>query len=329
MRRKSVATKFLFCFFLTILLVAPGCGSGGGDSSNSNGNNNTGKYTANGTWSFNSGTNDLTLNWTSTDFPCNGPETGTEHQTVTITATQMSGWDNESLIWTRSSGETGNPAGTWKGTDNEGNQYTLSLYSNGTMSVSGTVNDCDNESEFKSLEFPFSNPSDIVRLASFGYPNWSGTEPHNGIDLIVDESLEYSQIISPTAGVVKAINTSGNSFAGGQLMLTVTIQVTEDWEICLVLEPGCDDDVTKAAQIAAVQVSVGQTVVAGTPIARLLVGPLGYSHLHYMPLHYIPGSSEPVCAYAYSSDTARHIFEEIAAKNMSGLPDGHICYGSP
>ena len=41
------------------------------------------------------------------------------------------------------------------------------------------------EYEFTSLEFPFENPSDIKRLHSFGIPNWSGTQPHNGIDLIM------------------------------------------------------------------------------------------------------------------------------------------------
>ena len=41
------------------------------------------------------------------------------------------------------------------------------------------------EFEFTSLDFPFENPEDIQRLHSFGIPNWSGTEPHNGIDLIL------------------------------------------------------------------------------------------------------------------------------------------------
>jgi murein DD-endopeptidase MepM/ murein hydrolase activator NlpD len=197
----------------------------------------------------------------------------------------------------------------------------------GSGGNSDTGSSGGNERTFQPLEFPFSNPSDIVRLASFGIPNWSGTDPHNGIDLIVSQSLESSQIISPTAGVITRIETSENPFSHpiGQLLMTIGIRVNDEWEVNLVIEPGCNDEVTKAAQLAAVQVSVGQEVVVGTPVVSLLIGPLGYAHLHFMPFR----NGEAFCAYAHSSDTARLIFEAIALKDASGLPDGNICYGAP
>ena len=42
---------------------------------------------------------------------------------------------------------------------------------------------------FQPLEFPFADPRVIVKMASWGIPNWSGSEPHNGIDLVVDSRL--------------------------------------------------------------------------------------------------------------------------------------------
>jgi len=170
--------------------------------------------------------------------------------------------------------------------------------------------------QFNSLEFPFLTPANIERLAAFGTPNWSGSEPHNGIDLIIYESLSSSKIISPLKGMVQSIKASENSYSNppNQLMLTVEIFVNAEWTVALVFEPGTVDDATKAAQMSAIKVQIGQIVEAGQEIGDLWVGELGYPHLHYMPKR----NGQPVCAYTYSSDGARQIFDEIAARSSSG-----------
>jgi murein DD-endopeptidase MepM/ murein hydrolase activator NlpD len=180
---------------------------------------------------------------------------------------------------------------------------------------------------FVPLEFPFSNTGDILRIAAFNIPNWSGTEPHNGIDLIISESMTSARIISPTAGVVKSIDVHENSYSHppGQLIITIPIRINAEWTVNMVLEPGSADADTQAAQLAAISVREGQQIEVGAPIADLLVGPLGYPHLHYM----VSSNDVAVCPYTQSSDAARAIFTTLAALPRSSLPDGNICYGEP
>lgn len=180
---------------------------------------------------------------------------------------------------------------------------------------------------FQPLEFPFSSAGDIVRMAAFAIPNWSDTEPHNGIDLIVDGDLASTRIISPTAGAVTHIFAHENphSVPVGQLLVTITIRINGEWTVSLVLEPSTVDPAVRTAQLAAFLLREGDEVAVGTPVADLLVGTLGYPHLHYMVEH----DGEAVCAYAHSSDAARAVFEGLAALPGSSLPDGNICYGQP
>ena len=180
---------------------------------------------------------------------------------------------------------------------------------------------------FQPLEFPFANVEDIARMAAFGIPNWSGSEPHNGIDLVVNEHLESARLISPTAGVVTRISTNENPYSHppGQLLVTIVIRINNEWSVHLVLEPGTTDPALEAAQLAAILVSEGEVLEGGSPVADLLVGTLGYPHLHYM----VEQDGEAVCAYAHSSDAARTAFENVSAFPGSSLPDGNICYGQP
>ena len=181
--------------------------------------------------------------------------------------------------------------------------------------------------EFQPLEFPFANAEDIVRIAAFGIPNWSDTEPHNGIDLVVDEHLESARIISPTAGKVTAISTQENPYSDsvGQLLVTIAIRINNEWTVYLVLEPGTVDPTLKTAQLAAIHVSEGQDVEIGTSVADLIVGTLGYPHLHYM----VERNGVAVCAYAHSSDAAQATFVSLSNLPDSYLPDGNICHGQP
>lgn len=177
--------------------------------------------------------------------------------------------------------------------------------------------------DFRPLDFPFQDWRRIKRIAAFGVPNWSGSEPHNGIDLIIDSP---AVIISPTAGTVARVKTSENPFSNppGQLILTVEIYVNSDWSVSLCFEPGTVNETLKAQQMAAIAVSKGDRVAAGQVIGTLLVGEQGYTHLHYM----VQGKSGAVCPYTYSSAAARTVFE-ILKNTLSGnhLPDGRICYG--
>jgi hypothetical protein len=159
------------------------------------------------------------------------------------------------------------------------------------------------------LGFPFANPGDIGKLAAFGIPNWSGTLPHNGIDLILKPEVTSSAIISPTAGRITAIEASSNPFSYpvGQLLLQVEISVNCAWTVSLVFEPSTVDENLKTAQRNAIKVNVGDSVEPGSPIGDLLAGGLGYPHLHYMVLH----QGQPVCAYQYSSAGANVIFDGI------------------
>lgn len=177
------------------------------------------------------------------------------------------------------------------------------------------------------LEFPFSNAGDIIRMAAYGIPNWSGTEPHNGIDLQVTNALTHSAILSPAAGTVTRIQVSENPFSNpiNQLMVTVTILTPSGLEVSLVLEPSTADPTLKSNQVAAIYVTEGQTVGVGNHVADLLVGTLGYPHLHYMVMK----DGEFVCAYAYSTPAAQATFATLAQIPASNLPDGNICYGEP
>ena len=70
------------------------------------------------------------------------------------------------------------------------------LLSAGAMSCGGGGEDGAAELPFAPLDFPFAEPEDIRRMAAFGIPDWSGSEPHNGIDLVVDDALERTAILT-------------------------------------------------------------------------------------------------------------------------------------
>jgi len=179
--------------------------------------------------------------------------------------------------------------------------------------------------DFLPLEFPFQDWHRVTRMAAFGVPNWSGSEPHSGIDLIVTAP---AVIISPTAGTIAAIETKENPYSHpvGQLILGIDIYINRQRTVSLAIEPGTTSAGLKAQQIAAILVKKGDRVQAGTVIGTLLVGEQGYSHIHYSLQD--GAGHDPICPYAYSSGAARTIFETL--KNTlanNHLPDGRICYG--
>ncbi len=155
---------------------------------------------------------------------------------------------------------------------------------------------------------------------------WSGTEPHNGIDLVVKQSLVKTQIVSPVNGKITAIKVAENPYSTpiNQLLMTVEISINLKWSVSLVLEPSTINTDLKNAQREAIKVKVGQDVSTGDVITDLLIGDLGYPHLHLM----LTESGKEVCPYSNSTEAAKRIFETIVSTRLNNnMPDGNICYG--
>lgn len=179
---------------------------------------------------------------------------------------------------------------------------------------------------FESLEFPIQTPSDIGRLASFGIPNWSGLDPHNGIDLVLRRDVAQALIVSPVHGTISGIEAKDNSYSNppNQMMLTVDVYVNSEFTVHLVVEPSTTDPIIKKAVLDELKVKVGQEVHVGDPIVELIAGEHGYPHLHLWLDYY----GDAVCAYSYSSRLSQRVFEKVAAVSTStGMPDGRICFG--
>jgi hypothetical protein len=179
--------------------------------------------------------------------------------------------------------------------------------------------------DFLALEFPFQDWRQVTRMAAFGAPNWSGSEPHSGIDLIVSTPVV---IVSPTAGTIAAIETKENQYSHpvGQLILGIDIYINRQRTISLAIEPGTTSAGLKSQQIAAILVKKGDRVQVGTVIGTLLIGEQGYSHIHYSLQN--GAGHDPICPYIYSSTAARTIFETLKnTRTNNYLPDGRICYG--
>jgi hypothetical protein len=98
---------------------------------------------ASGTYTFVPVSGALTLTWTSSTFPCNGPSVGVESMTVTqLTATDMTwnfGTPGDNMSFTRASGTAGNiVGGTWNGIDaGSGSTFNLTFNPDGTLGLSG------------------------------------------------------------------------------------------------------------------------------------------------------------------------------------------------
>jgi hypothetical protein len=141
MNRRLVSTRGLLYFLMLIFLVFSfGCSSGG---------DKVVTYTASGTYTYSNGT--ITMNWTNSDFLCNGPKDGfiNTKTAMTVSATTLT-WsdynDNDVMTWIRESGTANDPAGTWTTTDLEGNTHVLAIEAtdstSGTMSLYAAIHSC-------------------------------------------------------------------------------------------------------------------------------------------------------------------------------------------
>ena len=125
----------------------------------------TGTHNAGGTYAWSSSTSTLNLNFTSTDFSCNGPTVGAQTQSnVSIAATTMI-WPNSAMTWSRLSGTAGDIRGIWTAADPmTGSAYSATFNSDGTLSVTGMVVSCGG-----SNVTPSNNPSASSQHWTNGY----------------------------------------------------------------------------------------------------------------------------------------------------------------
>ena len=161
------------------------------------------------------------------------------------------------------------------------------------------------------LEFPISETGSVERLSAYHTPDWG--EPgvfHNGIDLVISDNVT---IVSPVAGTVLGLSEHVNPYAGN-VLFEIGIAVNWGWEVKLVLEPGFLDATNNSLQSGLIDAVFGQRVSPGDSLATLLFSD-HYAHLHYMLISF--GSD--VCAYNYSSTTARSTFESIASSSNSTI----------
>jgi len=163
------------------------------------------------------------------------------------------------------------------------------------------------------LDFPILESENVERISAYRTPDWG--EPgvfHNGIDLVISDDVT---VVSPVNGTVVQVTENVNPYAGN-VLFDVTVRINPAWEIHLVLEPGYLDETNNSLQSDNILVSMNDNLGSGDVVATLLHSE-NYPHLHYMLMH----QGSDVCAYNYSSDAARTIFDEIAARSSSV-----ICY---
>ena len=158
------------------------------------------------------------------------------------------------------------------------------------------------------LEFPIQETSYIDNLRPYGVPDWSGPGTHhNGIDLVINKSVT---IVSPTSGTVLFISENKNPNSENyNILFSIDIQINWGWKLSLVLEPNYngDNETMNTHQRESIKVALLQRINVGDEVATLLYDNSG-SHLHYMLSNTFGGD---VCAYTYSSHTAKAIFDQI------------------
>jgi len=135
--------------------------------------------TAAGTFTYAAGS--VTMNWTSSNFPCNGPDLGTEVSPATITNTTMTVGD---MTWTRPAGAANDPRGTWTATEN-GNTYTLvvtgSTAASGSLDLTANIVSCaEAETYHRSGDYGvnlgYNNPAPAVTSVSATGPGISDSQ---------------------------------------------------------------------------------------------------------------------------------------------------------
>lgn len=173
---------------------------------------------------------------------------------------------------------------------------------------------------FEPLEFPIADSAKILRMAAYHTPDWGDPGVfHNGIDLVIDtpqtpQATDPVRVVAPTRGVIREIRIDDNPYNPGQYMFKVLIRINKEWSVLLIFEPALGVGETQEKQSALITVQQNQMVNTGDDIGFLVDGEREYSHLHYM----LERNGQIVCAYDYSSQTAKTIFDQVSA--ATGTP---------
>lgn len=187
-------------FKLTIFLLVIELGSGLVAASTPT------QYTASGTYTYNSGAGILSLNTTSSDFICEGPDIGIENLTVisvSETTALLQEPDGYQMTWTRTAGTGDDITGTWNETEGP-NSWQITLEANGNFSMIGLITECG-EGE-----------------ASEVYSIWTGISRTMTADSTTDDRVLHFHIWAPQ-GTVTQVQVSGP----GMTSTTFTESFTE------------------------------------------------------------------------------------------------------
>lgn len=173
---------------------------------------------------------------------------------------------------------------------------------------------------------PFADFSHVAGIRAFGIPNWSDTEPHNGIDLVVTRATAtVSRIIAPVSGTIISVSTGTNEYSNppGNVLVSVKVYVNDVWSVDMTLEPSAAGPEIEDQQFNAIRVVSGQEVSAGDDIGDLIVASDHEAHLHLT----VRKNETPVCAYAYGSADFKAAVDLVAANGTyNSLPNGNVCY---
>lgn len=313
--------------FLSILLAVSltACGGGnGGDGNGGNGGDGAATYTASGTYTYDLGTGILTLNTTSSDFECEGPEVGTEEiPVISITSTTMI-WDfgdGEQMTWTRDSGTSGDIVGTWESSDNEtGNSWEGTFESNSSFSMTGQIVQCENgfNGNGAVLTHLPVDSGNVLWMQPFGNVDHGGGNAffHPGIDFGTQTDGAFFSSASGNVTQVDLDTGAGSSGTNYRITIQVATNVSLDYHFEIF------GDVPELQRRNNIFVAVGDQVAAGQHIGNLIVVNPDLSHVHWMIIE----NGEAVnCPLDYFSDDAAQSFETLydsgIEKRPSSRPD--------
>jgi hypothetical protein len=283
-------------------------------------------HTASGTYTYDPGTGTLTLNTTSSDFECEGPEIGTEQITVSSISSTTMIWDEEDpegqMTWTRDSGTRGDIVGIWESSDDEtGNSWAATFELNGSFSVVGSIVQCENgggedgNSGDISMITPYVNETDMTRVDPFSSSNnspWG--RAHDGIDFHATGNFKPFQAVC--SGVVDDVILWQNNI---NWQVNVRIIYNSTYSVEYAFEPMTNVQSDGETQLANISVSDGQTVSQGDTIGYLCTAHEEYAHVHF-GLH---KNWVAICPEPYFTPEARNSILGLIHKDH---PDWNMCY---
>lgn len=180
--------------------------------------------------------------------------------------------------------------------------------------------------EMAPLEFPFADLSKASGIGSFGYPDWNGPgRSHTGLDVYTydDRDFDRVKVVSPTHGTVYKIEFQSHP-PYHLVAPAIFIRINATWDVSIVIEPGTMDPEVAEQQRQAVYVQVGQIVAPGDLLGEIMLDKTSETlgGIHYM----LQEGDRLRCAYDYSSDAAKAIYDALISGESSKVYDGEPCW---